>query len=189
MELDKLDGNSRWYDAPKIEMDQINEYQVLKDHGKAKYDPKSNWIINAPQGYQKIKVHLIFACKHYGHHKAHLVVGGHLTLDPIDSIYSRVVSTGSLRLSIFLAKLNNMEVWGAYIGNADLEATTREKIYIVAGPEFEEVQGHILVIHKALYGQKNSVLRWSHRIHGIMLELGFKPYKTDPCVWLREMKT
>ena len=46
-----------------------------------------------------------------------------------------------------------MKVWPADIGNAYLEATTKEKLYIVGGPEFEELQGHILVIHKALYGQ------------------------------------
>ena len=48
-----------------------------------------------------------------------------------------------------------MKVWGADIGNAYLEATTRE-LYIAAGPEFEELQGHILVIHKVLYGLKSS---------------------------------
>ena len=96
-----------------------------------KYDPKSNRITNAPQGYQKIKVHLVFACKHDGHYKARLVAGGHLSPDPIDSIYSGVVSTRSLRLSIFLAQLNDMKVWAADIGNAYLEATSREKLYIV----------------------------------------------------------
>ena len=68
-------------------------------------------------------------------------------------------------LSIFLAKLNNMKIWGADIGNAYLGPTTKEKLYIVAGPEFEELQGHILVIHKALYGLKSSGLRRSQRIH------------------------
>ena len=82
-------------------------------------------------------VYLVFACKHDRCHKAHLVAGGHLTPDPVDSIYSGVVSTRSLRLSIFLAKLNNMEVWGADIGNAYLETTTKEKLYRVPGPEFE----------------------------------------------------
>ena len=143
-----------------MELDQINEYQIFIDHSIAKYDPISKSIINAPQGYQKIKVHLVFTCKHDGCHKARLVAVGHLTPDPIDSIYSGVVSTRSSRLSIFLAKLNNMEVWGADIGNAHLETTTKEKLYIVAGPEFEELQGHILVIHKALYGLKSSGLRW-----------------------------
>ena len=85
-------------------------------------------------------MHLVFDCKHNGWHKARLVAGGHLTPDPIDSIYSGVVSTRSFRLSVFLAKLNNMEIWGADIGNAYLEATTKEKLCIVAGPEFEELQ-------------------------------------------------
>ena len=100
-------------------------------------------------------MHLVFGCKNDGCHKARLVAGGHLTSDPIDSIYSEVVSTGPLRLTIFLSKLNNMKVWGADIGNAYLKATTKEKLYIVAGPEFEQLQGHILVIHKALYGLKS----------------------------------
>ena len=43
------------------------------------------------------------------------------------------------------------------------------------------------MIHKALYGLKSSGLRWSQRVHDIMLQLGFKPCKADPCVWLREM--
>ena len=188
LELDKLNGNSRWYDATKKELEQINDYKAFKDHGTAQYDPKSKRIINAPIGYQKIKVHLVFACKHDGCHKARLVAGGHLTSDPIHSIYSGVVSTRSLRLTIFLAKLNNMEAWTADIGNAYLEATTTEKLYIIAGPEFEEFQGHILEIHKALYGLKGSGLRWSQRIHDIMLELNFTPCKADPCVWLRKMR-
>ena len=102
---------------------------------------------------------MAFACKHDGHHKARLVAGGHLTPDQMDSIYSGVVSTRSLRLSIFLAKLNSMEVWGADIGNAYLEATTKEKLYIIGEPEFEELHQHILMIHKALYGLKSSHLR------------------------------
>ena len=189
LELDRLNSNGRWYDAPKMEMDQSNEYKVFKDHGTAKYDPKSKWIINAPQVYQRIKVHLVFACKHEGCHQAQLVAAGNLTPDPMDSIYSGVVSTRSLILPIFLASLNNMEIWGADIGNAYLEAATKEKIYIVAGPKFNKLQGNILVIHETLYVLKSPALSWSHRIHDIMLQLGFKPCMADPCVWSREMKT
>ena len=92
-----------------------------------------------------------------------------------------LVSIRSLRLVIFLAKLNNLEVWGADIGNAYLEAKTKEKLHVVAGPEFEELEGHILVIYKALYGLKSSGLRWSQKIHDIMLDMGFSPCKSDPC--------
>ena len=188
LQLDEQNGNSKWYDATKLEMNQINEYKVFQDHGKAKYDPKSRKVSNAPNGYQKIRVHLIFAVKHDGRHKARSVAGGHLTPDPIESIYSGVVSIRSLRLVVFLAKLINPEVWGADIGNTYLEAKTKENLYIVAGPEFEELEGHILVIYKALYGLKSSGLRWSQKIHDIMLDMGFSPSKADPCVWLRKAK-
>ena len=57
-----------------------------------------------------------------------------------------------------------MKCWAADIGNAYLEATTKEKLCIVAGPEFEELQGHILVIHNALYGLKSSGLRCNRKI-------------------------
>ena len=186
LQLDEQNGNSKWYDATKLEMNQINEYKVFQDHGKAQYDPKSRKVSNAPNGYQKNRVHLIFAVIHDGRHKARLVAGGHLTPDPIESIYSGVVSIRSLRLVIFLATLNNLEVWGADIANAYLEAKTKENLYIVAGPEFEELEGHILVIYKALYGLKSSGLRWSQKIHDIMLDMGFSPSKADPCVWLRK---
>ena len=40
-----------------------------------------------------------------------------------------------------------------------------------------------------MYGLKSSGLRWSQRIHDTILQLGFKPCKADPCVWLEEIKT
>ena len=57
---------------------------------------------------KQIRVQLIFAVKHDGRHKARLAAGGHLTPDPIESIYSGAVSIRSLRLILFLAKLNNL---------------------------------------------------------------------------------
>ena len=42
--------------------------------------------------------------------------------EPIETIYSGVVSLRNLRLVIFLDELNNLDIWGADIGNAYLEA-------------------------------------------------------------------
>ena len=113
---------------PNLRWTKSMNYKVFQDHGKAQIDPKSRKVSNAPDGYQNIRVHLMFAVKHGGRHKARLVAGGHLTPDPIESIYSGFVCIRSLRLVIFLAKLNNLEVWGADIGNAYLEAKTKEKV-------------------------------------------------------------
>ncbi len=79
-----------------------------------------------------------------------MVVDGHLTGIPIESVYSGVVSLHSLRMTIFLAELNKVEHWGGDVGNAYLEAKTKEKISIIAGPEFGDRQGHILIVRKPL---------------------------------------
>jgi hypothetical protein len=66
-------------------------------------------------------------------------------------VYSGVVSLRSFRIVMFMAEINNLEFWATDIGNAYLEALTSEKVYIIFGPEFGEMEIHALVISKALY--------------------------------------
>ena len=50
------------------------------------------------------------------------------------------------------------------MSNAYLHSKTKEKIYTVAGPEFKEHQGRIMIIEKALYGLRTSNIRWAEKI-------------------------
>ena len=45
-----------------------------------------------------------------------------------------------------------MQPWSTDTENAYLEAKTCEKVFIVAGPEFRELAGHLLLIERAIYG-------------------------------------
>ena len=180
--LDKENSNTHWQDAMDLELTQINEYKVFKDTGKAQFH---NGKAVTPDGFQKIRVHFVYAVKHDGRFKARLVADGHLTKEPVESIYSGVVSLRSLRMVVFLSQLNNLEIWGADVGNAYLEAYTDEKLCIIAGPEVKELQGHLLIMVKALYGTRSGGARWHDRLFDILQELKFKPSKADPDVWMR----
>ena len=107
------------------EIFQMDEYHTFFDKGKYGIPPV---------GSKKIRCHMVYDVKHDGRHKARLVAGGHRTDVPLESVSSSVVSLKDLRLVVFPAKLNDLEVWSTDIGNAYLEAKTKEKVYIIAGP-------------------------------------------------------
>jgi hypothetical protein len=178
MQLDEKNKNTRWKDAVALELMQIDEYETFHDlghHTKAR----------APIGYKKIRVHLVFDVKHDGRHRARLVAARHLTEVPLDSVYSGVVSLRGFRMVVFPAELNDLELWATDIGSAYLEALTSEKVYIIAGPEFGKREGHILVIHKALYGLRSSGACWHDKFSDCLRDMGFQPCKAEPDIWLR----
>ena len=111
-QLDKENGNTKWTECTKLELDQIDDYDTFEDKG-------TDW--EPSKGFKKITVHLVYAVKHDGRHKARLVAGGHLTPVPVESVYSSVVSLRGIRMLAFIAELKDLELWGTDIGNAYLE--------------------------------------------------------------------
>jgi hypothetical protein len=157
MQFDLKNGDTLWREATDLEMSQLAEYDTFRDLGHKDTAPPL-------AGYKKICTHLIYDCKHDGRQKAWMVADGHLTDIPLESVYSGVISLHGLRIVIFLSELNGLDLfWATDIGNAYLEAFTMEQNYIVAGPEFGQLEGHYLIIVKALYGLRTSGLRWHVR--------------------------
>ena len=166
MAIDLKNKNTKWYDSEQLEVAQLNEYETFENKG---HSSKTG----IPNGYKKIRVHMVYAVKHDGRHKSRLVAGGHLTDVPVDSVYSGVVSLRGLRMVLFLAELNGLETYCTDIGNAYLEAYTAEKVCIIAGPEFGDLEGHVLIILRALYGLRSSGRRWHEKFSDTLRELGF----------------
>ena len=83
-------------------------------------------------------------------------------------------------------ELNSLQPMCGDIGNAYLEAYTKEKVYIVAGPEFEELEGHVMKIVKALYGLRSSGARFHDCLADTLKDLGFMQCKADPDLWLKD---
>ena len=60
---------------------------------------------------------------------------------------------------LFIAELNKLDSWSTHIGNAYLEAITKENVHIIGEREFSNLEGYILLIKKVLYGLRSSGFR------------------------------
>jgi hypothetical protein len=73
----------------------------------------------------------------------------------------------------------------ADVGNSNLEATTKEKVYIVGGTEFGDLTGHTLVIYKALYGLGSSGQCCHHRFADVFRSLACVRCKSETDILIR----
>ena len=145
------------------------------------------YVEHIPLVYQKIKCHMIFDVK-MGENfrcKARFVTGGHTTETPTSLTYSSVVSRDSVRIILLIAALNLLQVMACDIQNAYLTANCREKIWTYVGPEFGLERGQPMIIRKALYGLKLSGVAFRAHLVEMLHDIGFKPTKADPNVWIR----
>ena len=148
--IDRANGNRFWQDAVKKEMSNVEiAFKFLDDETKA------------PIGFKEITCHLIFDVKFDLTRKARYVGGGHLTSVSPSMSYSSVVSRDSVRIMFLIAALNDLDIEMCDIGNAYLNAETRERVWFTVGSEWSKSrEGCQVIIVRALYGLKSSGAEW-----------------------------
>jgi hypothetical protein len=178
VELDRLNGNTLWQDAVRKEMKNVEIAFDFKGEGEI------------PIGFKEISCHLVFDVKFSLDRKARYVAGGHMTHVPPAMTYSSVVSRDSVRIMFLIAALNDLNIKMCDIGNAYLNAETRERVWFYAGHEWGSREGQKVIIVRALYGLKSSGAEWKKLLADyIQNTLGFSPcYGADDNVYLRSEK-
>ena len=179
LELDKKNGDSLWQEAIKTELKQINDFKTFRtlERGESLRD------------FQRIPYHFVFDVKFDLRRKARLVAGGHRTDPPKEDIYSGVVGIETVRLAFLLASMNGLQICAADIGNAFLHGKTREKVYVIAGAEFDDLNGLPMIIDKGLYGLKSSSARFHEHLAAKLRRMGYLPSRADPDLWMKDMGT
>lgn len=133
-----------------------------------------------------IPCHMIFDVKLDLTRKAHYVAGGHWTDTPSHLTYSSVVTRESVRIAFLIAALNDIEILSTDVGNAYLQAPTRERVHTTAGPEFGPHRtAQTVIIVRELCGMKLSGASWHTQLSETLYDLNFKPTIADPDVWYR----
>jgi hypothetical protein len=85
----------------------------------------------------------------------------------------------------FLGEFYGLSCCACDIGYSFLCGTTKQKVYITAGPESGAyLDGKHLTIDKALYGLKTSAARFHEHLSKSLLALGLKKTKHDPYLWM-----
>jgi hypothetical protein len=174
-EIDRATNTDYWHQAIIKEMkNNAVAFKFLED-GEA-----------VPVESQWIPFHMIFDVKCDFTRRARFVAGGHWTEAPTQMTYSSVVTRDSVRIAFLVAALNDLDILTAGVGNAYLQAPTREKVHTTAGPEFgPENIGKTVIVVRAMYGLKSSGAAWHARFSETLRDIGFLPSLADPGVWYR----
>ena len=90
---------------------------------------------------------------------------GHNTDAPASIKYSILVSRDIVRITLFIASLNDMDICTCDIGNTYINMKCREKLWTVAGKYFGlSDRVSVTIIARALYGLKSRGAAWSAKL-------------------------
>ena len=119
-ELDRLNGNKYWHDAIKMEIDSLIALECFEFHDNGFHPGKD---------YQWTSLTIIFDVKQDLRRKARLVAGGHLVDSLDNNVYSSTVKGISVRVLHVLAHKMNLKLLCGDVGNAYVNAYTKELVY------------------------------------------------------------
>ena len=181
LELDRLNGNTKWRDALQLEIDQLLKFETFLIYEKGEIDLKN---------YTYVPLLMVFDVKFDGRHKCRYVANGSVTDELGDDIYSGVVGIDSVWIALLLAQLNGLQVCAGDVSCAFLQSQCKEKIYTIAGPEFgPKLQGKVLVMNKSIYGLRSASASFHEHCARVLHKIGFKPSHADPDLWMKDCKT
>ena len=127
-----------------------------------------------PSGYQYIKYHTILDIKkEYFRRKGRLFAGGHVKYVLPTITYVIVVSCETVRVSLTIDALDDLQVKLLDIMDAYVTALVQEKIWTILGPEFGKYQGKKALIVRALYGLKRAETSLPNHLAYCMNHLSF----------------
>ncbi|EWM20343.1 retrotransposon ty1-copia subclass [Nannochloropsis gaditana] len=103
--------------------------------------------------------------------------------------YAPVASITTIRLILAIACILDLELDNMDVDTAYLQSDLEEKIYVKQPPGYEQYgpNGEELVclLHKSLYGLKQSGINWHKKIDGWFRGYGFHSSSTDPCLYVK----
>lgn len=178
----KRPDKEAWVNACKEELSSIRSkrtYTVVDAPAKPKKVLGSRWVLK--------RKHDEFG--RITRYKARFCVQGFSQRDGIDYLqtFASVAKNASIKIILALAALFDWELDQTDVVTAFLNGLLEEEIYVKPPEGFEEPNGMVWLLNRALYGLKQSPRMWYKTLKDFLATLGFKPLHSDHAVFIRQI--
>ena len=154
-------------------------------------------LVELPAGRKAIGSKWIFKQKrdadgNVERYKARLVAQGYNQTYGVDydETFSPVVRFESIRTIIGMAAKQGLALEQMDVKTAFLNGELQETIYMKQPEGFIEPgkENLVCLLHRSIYGLKQSARCWNFELDKQMKKMGFKQSETDPCIYVQVMK-
>ncbi|KAH9659867.1 hypothetical protein KPL70_024018 [Citrus sinensis] len=170
----------KWLEAMQDEMESLqrNQTWTLIPNPGNKRLISCKWIFKRNEGIPDVEP---------PKYKARLVARGFTQKEGVDfnEIFSPVVKHSSIRILLAMVALLDLELEQMDVKTAFFHGNLEEQI-LMAQPEGFECKGkedYVCLLHKSLYGLKQSPRQWYRRFDDFMVSKGYHKSRYDSCVY------
>ena len=115
--------------------------------------------------------------------KARLVVCGNLERFMDLDTYASTSRAQSLRAFCAKAALHKLRIFSFDVQSAYLSADLDREVFVMPPPLADCPAGHVLRLHRAMYGLVDSARAWQRKATQVFLGVGFIRSKADQCLF------
>ncbi len=173
-----------WKDAISSEVKSLTDLGVFSLVDK-KDLPENTNIIKGKWVY-KVKPD---KTGHIDRFKCRLCAKGFLQKYGVDysATYSPVAKPTSIKLLLALAAKRKLKLRASDISTAFLfgELPEHECVYMKPPEGIHHRKGQVMKLHRCIYGLKQASRRFFEKLQGILHKEGYRPSRSDPCLYIK----
>jgi hypothetical protein len=170
-----------------------NWVAAMRDELCSIHTNKTWTLVPCPPGVKPLHVKWVYKLKtdtagHPLRYKARLVARGDEQLEGIDftETFSPVVKWSTMRTVVSMAAMRGWPILHLDVKCAFLNGDLAEQVYVFQPPGFIQsgAEDSVCLLHKALYGLRQSPRQWNARLDAYLLALGLVQSHADPSLYI-----
>ena len=101
--------------------------------------------------------------------------------------FSPVAQSASIKLLLAIAAEKGMHLRQADVSTAFLygDLPQNETVYMQCPPGIKHKKGQVMVLQRYIYALKQAIRRWFEKLKMTLINAGYSPTRSDPCLYHR----